>query len=129
MPKCLAGKSPKDMMEKTLLVTGRLNVLFDLNVCPFVTPVGIHQGESTIIAGNEIIQNVADIDGFCRRLGCIKKAFVDTTAISTTDHILPKHTYNPRPPDHCSYTVIKPMLTAIRLCTSCSQHNITMIAV
>lgn len=61
------------MMEKTLLVTGRLNVLFDLNVCPFVTPVGIHQGESTIIAGNEIIQNVADIDGFCRRLGCIKK--------------------------------------------------------
>lgn len=51
---------------------------FDLNMCPFVAPAGIHQGESTIIAGNEIIQNVADIDGFCKRLECIQMDFLMT---------------------------------------------------
>lgn len=41
------------MTEKSW-VKGRLNVSFDLNVCPFVAHVGIHQGEGTIIAENEI---------------------------------------------------------------------------
>lgn len=107
-------------MIKNTWVKGSLNVSFDLNVCPFVAPVGIHQGESTIIAGNQIIQNVADI---LQKIGVHSKAFVDTTGVSTTDHIPPKCSHDPRPQDHYSYTLSKPKLISARVCTPCSQHN------
>lgn len=59
-----------------------------------------------------------------QKTGAQSKAFVDTTDISTTDHIPPKQTHMIQ--DH---TTTAAKHWSLRLYTPCSQHNITMIAV